>query len=107
MKDGNLSDGAFNNLAKINLSYSAHVSRGIASKSIPSFYEERMKLLRDMINEIQVDKPSGKSYKRFSWILTVDNYASTKYAKEQTGKKPSHQRPIHYLYLYFLRKTMH
>jgi hypothetical protein len=44
LKDGNLSDKAFNNLSRIHLSYSATVSREISSETLPAFYDERMKL---------------------------------------------------------------
>ena len=84
LKDGNLSDIALNSLNIIHLSYSVTMSREISSETIPAFYEERMKL---MIDEIVIQPSTGKSYKKYSWILMVDNYACTKYAAEQTGKK--------------------
>ena len=85
LKDGGLSDSASNNLSRIALGYSAVVARDISETSLPTFYDQRMRLMVDMIAKTSIS--DTKEYKSYIWILMIDNYAKVKYAAEQTGKK--------------------
>ena len=46
-----------------------------------------MQDIRALIEQTEVESESGNSFKSYIWVLMVDNYANTKYAAEQTGKK--------------------
>jgi hypothetical protein len=51
-----------------------------------------------MTEETTIDSATGILFKKYAWILMVDNYANTKYAAEQTGikKRLLHQQVFHY-----------
>jgi hypothetical protein len=63
------------------------VTQEIVHSSLPKYYDEQIRKIRELVNETAVEPVSKIAFKRYIWILMVDNYAKTKYAAEQTGKK--------------------
>lgn len=87
VKEDGISIISNNNLGRIHLGYSAAVTADIVQLSLPTFYDQEMQRIRELINKTQIEQDSGKAFKKYIWVLMVDNYANTNYAAEQTGKK--------------------